>query len=344
MGTAFEQSASLKQRMYVALNDLPRAHGWFRVFGGALLILIAANALLVGVPEDAGSGLERSFVLALSVASTALFGVEYVLRLWTADIAYPEYGAVRSRVRYARSLMGIIDLLSFLPMLLVWAHPELAALSDAVRVIRLVRLVKLTRYMLGMKTIGRVITKCSRELIAAFMVMGLLWVASSVLMYEAEHAVQPEQFDSVFTGLYWAMTTMTTTGYGDLAPITPLGRLIGVVVMALSIGVVAIPAGIFSAGFVAEFRTRDDQEEREVRDALADSSASAMRDESSENVSKVGDVGIGECAGVASGAERAGNSDGAGELDSKRDVSAHMFEGKAVKQSHNSTSEQDFQC
>lgn len=111
--------------------------------------------------------------------------------------------------------------------------------------------------MRGLHSIGQVFVKRRQEIIAAFMVLALLAVASSVLMYEAEHAAQPEVFDNVLTGLYWAVTTMTSTGYGDVVPITPLGRLIGFVVMVISIAVVAIPAGIFSAGFIEEFRSED---------------------------------------------------------------------------------------
>ena len=101
--------------------------------------------------------------------------------------------------------------------------------------------------------------KRKQEIIAAFMVLTLICIASSVLVFEAEHQVQPDKFDSIFSGLYWALTTMTSTGYGDLAPITPFGRLVGGITMFLSIGVVAIPAGIFSAGFVAEFRNSDNR-------------------------------------------------------------------------------------
>lgn len=247
----------LKQRAFAALDDLPAAHGLARSFGVLLLVLIVANALLVGfdVPEYS-SGTLNVFMI-FNLVSTAVFGIEYVLRLWTADMLYPACSPVRARLRYARSIMGIIDLLSFLPMVLLWIVPSSAALVDAVRIIRLVRLVKVSRYMSGLKTIGIVFRKRQREIVAAFMVVALVCIASSVLMYEAEHAVQPEQFDSVLTGIYWAMTTMTSTGYGDLVPITPLGRFIGFVTMALSIGVVAIPAGIFSAGFVAEFRNAD---------------------------------------------------------------------------------------
>lgn len=251
------KAATLKQSVFVALDDLPDAHGAARAFGIFLLLLIVANALLIGadMPDyDSGS---MNAILAFNIGSTAVFAIEYALRLWTADIKYPDFGPVGARLRYATSAMGIIDLLSFLPMLLVWLIPHSNVLVEVMRIIRLVRLVKVSRYMSGLKTIAVVFRKGQREIVAAFMVVALVCIASSVLMYEAEHSAQPEQFDSVFTGIYWAMTTMTSTGYGDLVPITPLGRFIGFVTMALSIAVIAIPAGIFSAGFVAEFRNQD---------------------------------------------------------------------------------------
>ena len=134
--------------------------------------------------------------------------------------------------------------------------PMTPALRDVVSIIRLIRLIKISRYMRGLRTIGIVLSNRRSEIIASIMVLGLLTISASVLMYEAEHTAQPEAFDSVLTGIYWAMTTITTTGYGDLVPITALGRIIGFVVMVLSIAVVAIPAGIFSAGFVEEFRAQ----------------------------------------------------------------------------------------
>ena len=195
----------------------------------------------------------------LNVVSTFIFAIEYILRLWVADIKFPQLGPTRSRIRYARSMMGIVDLLSCVPMMLLWLWPFSATLSDAIRIVRLVRLVKISRYMRGLRTIGIVLEKRKQEIIAAFMVLTLICIASSVLVFEAEHQVQPDKFDSIFSGLYWALTTMTSTGYGDLAPITPFGRLVGGITMFLSIGVVAIPAGIFSAGFVAEFRNSDNR-------------------------------------------------------------------------------------
>ncbi len=251
----------MKQRVYLGLEDPFRAQGIARVFGIFLIILITLNALVVGVDDAPPDARFSSAFAIFNIFSTIVFGVEYVLRLWIADKVYPTYTPVRARIRYARSLMGIIDLLSFLPMIIIWFVPETVVIADAVRIIRLVRLIKISRYMRGLKSIHRVIEKRSDQIVAAFMVLALLCIVASVLMYQAEHDAQPEQFDSVFTGLYWAMTTMTSTGYGDLVPITPLGRIIGFFVMALSIGVVAIPAGIFSAGFVAEFNSEKNEED-----------------------------------------------------------------------------------
>ena len=253
------QSNALKRETYFALDELGRAGRLARTAGIALLVLIAANALPIGYDNaEYGTLLTRALFM-LNVVSTFIFAIEYILRLWVADIKFPQLGPARSRIRYARSMMGIVDLLSCVPMMLLWLWPFSATLSDAIRIVRLVRLVKISRYMRGLRTIGIVLEKRKQEIIAAFMVLTLICIASSVLVFEAEHQVQPDKFDSIFSGLYWALTTMTSTGYGDLAPITPFGRLVGGITMFLSIGVVAIPAGIFSAGFVAEFRNSDNR-------------------------------------------------------------------------------------
>lgn len=257
------QAPKPKLRVYTALEDPLAAPPLGRTLGIALIILIALNALLVGLPASANEGALGIAVVIFSIASTIIFALEYVARIWIADMVYPNLTPARARLRYCLSIMGIIDLLAFFPALFLFFLPASSAINDAVRIIRLVRLIKITRYMHGLRTIAQVFVKRRQEIIASFMVLALLAIASSVLMYEAEHTAQPEVFDSIWTGLYWAMTTMTTTGYGDVVPITPIGRLIGFVVMAISIGVVAIPAGIFSAGFIEEFRASRNAERDE---------------------------------------------------------------------------------
>lgn len=254
----FDRASRFKQQVYLALEDLSRAHGLARVVGAGLFVLIVLNALLVFVDSNPGVpyALSRVF-LVFGLSSSVCFGVEYLARLWVADLVHAELPPLRARARYALSPMGVIDLLAFLPGLLVFLVPVSPSALNAARIVRLIRLIKLSRYMRGLRSIVRVFRKRRSEIVASFMVLGLLTVTASVLMYQVENPVQPDKFDSVLTGMYWAMTTITSTGYGDLVPVTALGRFVGFATMVLSIGVVAIPAGIFSAGFVSEFRAQD---------------------------------------------------------------------------------------
>lgn len=260
---------SFKQRVYLCLEDPLSAGLAGKAVGLALVALIVLNALLVGTTGVDLDARAATVLYGFSLLSTAVFGVEYCCRVWVADLAHPELSPARARVRYVFSLMGIVDLLAFLPALAMLFLPMSRAVVDAVRIVRLVRLIKISRYMRGLRVISRVFSKRRHEIVAAFMVLALVAIASSVLMYQVEHAVQPEVFDSVLTGLYWAVTTMTSTGYGDVVPVTTAGRLIGIATMVVSIGVVAIPAGIFSAGFIEEFRERDNAAKGSAVNGLA---------------------------------------------------------------------------
>jgi voltage-gated potassium channel len=272
-----QESSRIKQSAYYASENPLKGGPVAKFFGIALLVLIIINALLVFVTDDPNfSDTTRFSFNLIASASTLFFGIEYAVRLWIADLVYPSLSPGKARLRYAFSLMGIIDFLAFAPGLLAFFIPVSSQILHSIRIIRLVRLMKLTRYMKGLHSIALVFSKRRSEIIAAFVVLGLLTVTASVLMFALENPVQPEKFDSVFTGMYWAMTTITTTGYGDLVPITAAGRLLGFVVMVLAIGAVAIPAGIFSAGFVAEFRSEDVR--AKVQDVRQDSQDSESTD------------------------------------------------------------------
>ncbi len=259
-----KQERSLKQWLFMALEYPAEASVGGKVACGVIYACIIANALLVCVPDEWLSPAFDTPILVFNIVSALVFTCEYIARIWIADKVRPQLSSLKARLRYVASPMGIVDLLSFLPSWIMLFVPMSPAIRDAISIIRLIRLFKISRYMRGLHTIGAVIKNRRQEIIAAFMVLALLTIAASVLMYEAEHAVQPEAFDSILTGIYWAMTTITTTGYGDLVPITALGRLIGFFVMVLSIAIVAIPAGIFSAGFVEEFRAQRDARRRSL--------------------------------------------------------------------------------
>ncbi|MFR5093062.1 MAG: ion transporter [Adlercreutzia equolifaciens] len=163
--------------------------------------------------------------------STVCFFVEYIARIWIADLAYGNCTPARARLRYIFSPWGIIDFLSFGPNMAAWFLPVTPALQNVISVVRLVRLIKISRYMRGLRTIGRVISKHYHEIVASFLVIAMLVVVASVVMYEIEHPAQPDKFNNLLSGIYWAVTTVTGTGYGDLVPITPAGRIVGSVII-----------------------------------------------------------------------------------------------------------------
>lgn len=252
---AFASASAFKRQTFYALENTQRAKLPAKVVGRALFVLIVLNAIVVFVSAQPGlDPVTSNVITAFYAFSTVCFFVEYLARIWIADLAFGDCTRAQARLRYVTSPLGIIDLLSFAPNMIAWFVPMTPVLRTIVNVVRLVRLVKISRYMRGLRTIGRVLQKRKSEIVASFLVLALLIVVASVVMYEIEHPAQPDKFNNLLSGIYWAVTTITATGYGDLVPITPLGRIVGSVIMFLSVALVAIPGGIFSAGFVAEFQ------------------------------------------------------------------------------------------
>lgn len=260
-------TSELKRQTFYALENTKKGGIPAKIAGYALFALIVANAVAVCVTVQAGIETQANTPLAIFyLASTVCFCIEYIARIWIADLAFGNCTRFQARLKYILSPLGVIDLLSFAPSMVSWFAPISLGLIHAIGVLRLIRLVKITRYMRGFRTMGRVMSKHYHEIVAAFLVIGLLIVVASVAMYEIEHPAQPDKFDSLFSGVWWAVQTVTSTGYGDIVPITPLGRAVGGVIMLLALGLIAIPGGIFSAGFVAEFQNANLRKiERDVR-------------------------------------------------------------------------------
>lgn len=248
-------SSEFKRQTFYALENMKRGNWAAKLVGGFLFLLILANAVLVffSVQPDS-EPVHASILTVFFVFSTCCFFVEYLARIWIADLAFGNCTRARARMKYLLSPMGVIDFLSFAPSMLSWFLPVTPAVIHTVNVLRLIRLVKVTRYMRGFRTMGRVLRKRYQEIVASFLVICLVIIIASVIMYEVEHDAQPEVFTSLFQGIWYAVETVTGTGYGDIVPVTVPGKVCGMIIMMLSLGLVAIPGGIFSAGFVAEFQ------------------------------------------------------------------------------------------
>ncbi|MEG4578870.1 ion transporter [Microcoleus sp. MON1_C5] len=195
----------------------------------------------------------------IEIVSSLVFTIEYVLRLWvcTVDCRYshPLWG----RLRYALTPLSLIDLISILPFYFLLLFSNLNFVVNLIRVLRLLRLLKMSRYSESVRTMGAVLSAKKEELIATAFAVFILLIFASSIMYFVEHEAHPKAFGSIPDAMWWGVVTLTTVGYGDIYPITPLGRFLGAILAFLGIGIFALPAGIIAAGFSEEVQRRKQQ-------------------------------------------------------------------------------------
>ena len=229
-------------------SDLPS-----RGFDIAVIVMILTN-LAIAVLEtfDALSALFPLLHL-LETLTVAFFTVEYGLRVWTAEYLYPELNRPRAVGRYVLSPSGLVDLLSFAPFYLPIFFPAGVVAFRMFRVIRILRLFRINAYYDALSVIGDVVQSKRDQLVSSIFIILVLMTASSLCMYSLEHEAQPEVFRNAFSGFWWAVSTLLTVGYGDIYPITAPGRVFGIFITFLGVGMVAIPTGILSAGFVEQY-------------------------------------------------------------------------------------------
>jgi voltage-gated potassium channel len=228
------------------------AHPAGRVVNAFLITLIFANALAFAAETvDDVAVRYGTYLDAFNVFSVMVFSLEYVLRMWSA-VEIPMLSRMppwRARLRFALRPIMIIDLLAVLPWYL---HPFVSVDLRSLRVFRLFRLLKLVRYSPALQTLGRVIAEEYRALLGALLVILILLLFASTAIYFLERDAQPDKFGSVPAAAWWALATLTTVGYGDVVPITPLGKIVGGIVMLLGVGMIALPVAIIATGFSQE--------------------------------------------------------------------------------------------
>ena len=192
-------------------------------------------------------------LLRIEAGTVAFFAADYVLRLYTAKYLYPKLPTHRAVWQYFRSFKGMIDLVSFLPYYLPIFFPGGAPAFRLFRVLRLFRLFRVNAYYDSFSVILEVLDNKRPQLISSVFIIAILLLGSSLCMYSLEHDAQPDVFKNAFSGIWWAVSTLLTVGYGDIYPITPLGQSLSIFITFLGVGMVAIPTGIISAGFVDQY-------------------------------------------------------------------------------------------
>jgi len=215
---------------------------------GLILLNVAAVVLAT---EPAVLACSPAFFEWFEHVSVAVFTVEYVLRLWSAPEALRYQSPVAGRLRWMVTPASLIDLVSVLPSLLPLGGLDLRSVR-LLRLLRIVRIAKIGRYSLAVRTLHNVLRAKAPDLLSLLFLLLVLLVVSSTLMFFLENEAQPETFSSIPTTMWWGIITLTTIGYGDMAPVTGIGRLLGAVIAIAGIAMFALPAGLLGAAFVDE--------------------------------------------------------------------------------------------
>ncbi len=253
-----------QDRTGVRVEDEP---GWLEEANTYATVIIMTLIVLsvLGVLLESVQGIRSRFgteLFAFEVFAVMVFTVEYLGRLWTCTLTRFFSSGSWRRLRWSRSPMAVIDLLAILPFYLPFLGVD-ARFLRVLRLMRVVRLAKLDRYFHSINLIGKVWKERRYEIVMSTVVMFFILLIASALMYHAERAIQPDNFGSIPESMWWAIATLTTVGYGDVTPISGLGRAMAGVVALIGIALVALPAGILSSGFVDELERQRQEKAKE---------------------------------------------------------------------------------
>ena len=193
------------------------------------------------------------WLVTVEAITVAFFALDYCLRLWTAKFLRPSLSEPKAVLRYVFSFSGLVDLLSFLPYYLPVFFPSGAVAFRMFRVARVFRLFRVNAYYDSLGVITEVISSKRQQLFSSVFILLVLMLASSLCMYSLEHEAQPQVFTNAFSGIWWSVSTLLTIGYGDIYPVTTMGKIFSIFITFLGVGMVAIPTGIISAGFVDQY-------------------------------------------------------------------------------------------
>ena len=228
-------------------NTSDRPSRYFDIF---IAVVIIANISVLFL--ETFQSLSEYFGLfdAIDDITVSIFIVEYILRIWTADFLFPEQKRGVAIFRFITSANGIIELLTILPFFFLSGMVVFRML----RVVRIFHLFRLNSHYDSFSVIRTVLNEKKNQILSSLFIIFIVIMASSLLMYNVENKVQPESFENAFSGLWWSVSTILTIGYGDIYPVTILGKILGVIISFLGVFAVALPTGIISAGFVEQYQ------------------------------------------------------------------------------------------
>jgi len=246
----------LKYRIYLLLNPTKRNGKWDKVLDYFLVTLITLNiiAVILETVDDVYNSYNQFFSIFERI-SVYIFTIEYMLRLWSCTCNAKYRHPIIGRLKWIFSFGALVDLLAFTPFYLPFTKVDLRIIR-ILRLFRFFRIFKLGRYLNATKLISNVFKSKKEELILCMVITLFLIIVASSFVYFAENQAQPDKYSSIPSTMWWCVTTLTTVGYGDVFPITVIGKILTAFIAILGIGMFALPAGILASGFADEFQKR----------------------------------------------------------------------------------------
>ncbi len=259
---------NMRKRVYDILEMQDSSSRYSIAVNGFIMSLIILNVIAVILESVRPYYLAyHSAFLYFELFSISIFTIEYLCRVWVSIEKQGGDNSWIKRLRYMRTPMAIIDLLAIAPFYLSMIF---SIDMRILRILRLLRIFKLTRHFAVMDVLGTVMKNEARTLFSAIFIMVILVILSAAGIYVVERNHQPEVFGSIPSAMWWATVTLTTVGYGDVVPQTVYGRIFGVFITVLGVGMAALPAGIIASGFTSELARRREQYEITARHLLKD--------------------------------------------------------------------------
>ncbi len=247
----------VQKQVYVLLES-PANHNRVRkfiIYFIATLIVINVIVVVLETKNDLFIRYQSIFSV-IDLFTVIVFSIEYALRVWVC-VLDPRYSSpVTGRLRYAVSPLALVDLIAITPFYLPLFVPIEFRMLRLLRLLRIFRVLKLGRYSSAFDTFADVLKSKKEELIITLIMAIIILVLASSALYVVEREAQPEKFASIPDAMWWAVVTLATVGYGDVYPITPLGKIISAIVALSAIGLFALPAGILAAGFAESIQKR----------------------------------------------------------------------------------------
>lgn len=248
-------SSATKGKVHTLLHPELGHTKWDRFVNGFIITLILLNVVAVmleTVPSIHDP--HKEFFSIFDAVSVAIFTIEYVLRVWSANHDPKFRHPLGGRLRYMFTPGALIDLLAILPFYFYSVVSIDLRVLRVLRLLRFLRLFRLTAYMKATQLVINVFKSTFNQLLLSLVLALFLIIISSSLVYFSEHLAQPEKFSSIPATVWWSVTTLTTVGYGDMIPVTTAGKVFTSIILIAGVALFALPAGVITAGFLEEMR------------------------------------------------------------------------------------------